>query len=157
MDFLTNLHGMVVHFPIALLITSVVLEAAAMYPKFSDSLRPAALITLLLGTAGAAAAVITGPEDNARGISHLGQVHQQWAQATLLVFGLLSLIRLWSLWRKQRLAGWRGTALLAVSVIGLGMLEYTGLLGGKMVYEEAIGVRRDGQLIVPPKTYQRGN
>jgi len=150
-DILTNLHAMVVHFPIALLITSVVLQAASLHPKLTASMRPAALFSLVLGTIGAAASVLTGPEDNARGITNLVRVHERWAQLTTLLFIALTVIQMWSAWRRKRQSAAQAVALLVVSAIGLGMLAYTGLVGGQMVYEQAIGVRRDGQLIVQPK------
>lgn len=141
---------MVVHFPIALLFVSVGLEVAAVYKPWREKLQPAALVTLVLGTAAAAAAVVTGPDENYRGVSALGRIHENWAQITLVWFGLLTLWRLYMLYRQQALDGRRLTTYLILGAVGLGMLGYTGYLGGTMVYEQAVGVRIDGHLVAPP-------
>lgn len=151
MNMMTDLHGMVVHFPIALLFVGVGLELLALHPRLRSFLSPAALVTLVLGAVAAAVAVATGPDENARGVTNLVHTHEQMAQITLVLFGLLALWRLWLLWRKQPLTGANAVAYLLVACIGLGTLTYTGYLGGQMVYRQAIGVQRNGQLIVPPQ------
>jgi uncharacterized membrane protein len=149
-DPLTDLHGMIVHFPIALLFVSVGLEAAALYPRLRPHLNMAAFVTLLLGTIGAAAAVFTGPEENAPGVTRLMHTHENWAHLTLIVFGVLSVWRLWSLWRRKEHAGIAAVAFVALGAVGLGMLGYTGWLGGQMVYQEGVGVQRNGTPVAPP-------
>jgi len=141
---------MIVHFPIALLLISVALELLTLVPALRDHLRTAAFITLLLGTAGAAVAVISGPDENARGVTTLMHAHENFAHLTLILFGALSVWRLWSLWRTKSLAVKFLPVYLALAVIGVGLLSYTGHLGGRMVYEDAVGVSRGGQLVAPP-------
>lgn len=148
--FQSHLHGMVVHFPIALLFVSVGLEAAALYKPWREKLQPAALVLLVLGTISAAAAVVTGPEENYRGVSALGRIHEQWAQITLFWFGLLTLWRLYLFFRHRMLAARSLAVYLVLGALGVGMLGYTGYLGGTMVYEQAVGVRQGGRLVAPP-------
>lgn len=151
MDPLTNVHGMIVHFPIALLFVSFLLEVLALIPKYQAALRPAALVTLVIGAIGGMASVLSAPEDNARGVTMLMHTHEQWAHYTMFIFGALVVWRLWLLWRKRSFSGVQVIAYLLIAAVGLGTLTYTGYLGGKMVYDEAIGVKRDGKMVVQPK------
>jgi uncharacterized membrane protein len=141
---------MVVHFPIALLLTSVLLELLALYKPWQERLRMPALITLVLGTLGAALAVATGPDDMARGVSSLVHTHERFADLTLILFGLLSAWRLALLWFKRSFSGAQVAAYVLLACVGVGLVGYTGYLGGTMVYEQAVGVKVNGQLVQPP-------
>lgn len=140
-------HGMLVHFPIALLFTSVALEIAALVPRLR-SLAPAALATLVLGAIGAVAAVVSGPEP---GGTNLMGSHHNFAHLTLILFGALAVARLWLVWKRRPLTRTLLSGYLLLAVVGLAMLGYTGYLGGRMVYEQAIGVQRNGVPVVPPQ------
>jgi uncharacterized membrane protein len=152
----SHLHGMVVHFPIALLLTALVLEAAALYKPWREKLHSVNLVLLLLGTLGAAAAVITGPDENFRGISQVGRVHENLAQLTLAFFAVVTALRLFVVWKKQAISPRLQAAFLAMLVIGAGLISYTGYLGGEMVYAQGIGVQVNGKLVNPPVTRSRG-
>lgn len=157
MDFLTQLHGMAVHFPIALLSVAVLLQVLALHPRLTKVLESSVLITLVLGTLGAGLSVLSGPEDNARGVSQIMHAHERWAQLTLLLFAVITVVKLWGAVRSAPWSRTRAMALLLASLVGFGMLTYTGLLGGQMVYEEAVGVNRNGALVAPPSRGFRGN
>jgi uncharacterized membrane protein len=150
----TELHSMVVHFPIALLFVAVALELAALYAPWREKLRPAAIITLVVGTLGAAVAVLTGPDENMRGIA-IGHTHESMAKITLLLFGILTVWRLYGVRKKQADSAVRTAAFLVVALVGLGVLSYTGWLGGQLVYQHGAGVKVNGQLVAPPAP--RGN
>lgn len=156
MSWLTEAHGMVVHFPIALLFATVALELAALHPKLRAGLRPAALVTLVLGALGAVVSVMTGPDQNASGVTQLVHTHEQMADLTMIIFGALALWRLWLLWQRRPLTRGLVAVYLVVACIGLGALTYAGWLGGKMVYTEAVGVQRGGVPVAPPQPFQRG-
>lgn len=151
MSPLTQLHALTVHFPIALLFASVALELAALYPRWQQALRPAALVTLILGAVGSVAAVLTAPEDNGRGVTQLMRTHEQWARIAMIAFVALALWRLFLVWRRRPFTGVQVAAYLLAAAFGLGALGYTGYLGGKMVYEEAVGVQRNGLPVAPPR------
>lgn len=130
-----NAHPIIVHFPIALLFFAVALEAWNQL-RPSDGMRVAALSALIFGTLGAWAAVATGNDDVP---SNLIQAHQTAAYATLAVFGALSVWRI--LLRGRAVAGRLATVYLIAAIVGLGLLGYTGYLGGSMVYDQGIGVQ----------------
>ena len=102
------IHPMVVHFPIALLITSVVFDLLATRWR-RESFQEAGFYTLLAGLLGAVVAVVTGAmaEEAAEGKGipeSVLEIHEALGYATLLFFiGLLALRLLmrWGLIRKM--------------------------------------------------------
>lgn len=145
----TDLHGMMVHFPIALLFVAVGLELLALYAPWRERLRPAVLVTLVIGTLGALGSVATGPDRYLRGIA-IGSIHERMAKITLLIFVVLTAWRLFSVWRKRPESLLSTALFLVIGLIGLGTLSYTGWLGGQLVYQYGAGVKVNGQLVAPP-------
>jgi uncharacterized membrane protein len=134
------IHPMVVHFPIALLITSVVFDLLA--TKCHKSFHDAGFYTLIAGLIGAAAAVLTGAwaEEVAegRGIPEsVLEIHEVLGYATLLFFiGLLTLRLLmrWGLIREIP------ALYLTMGFIGIVILTMTGYVGGSLVFDFGAGV-----------------
>jgi uncharacterized membrane protein len=135
-----SVHPLVVHFPIALLMTAVLLDVAAMVAK-RPSLHRVALWNLVLGTLGAGMAVWTGyrAADIAKHSFEIHQVmelHRQLGIATLIVGGLVSVVRIWQrdqLGRHVRL----GTLVAMLAMAGT--LADGAHLGGRLVYEFGVG------------------
>ena len=134
-------HPMLVHFPIALLFTSVLFDAAGAWFK-RESFRDGALWLLILGLLGGAAAAIAGDwaEEAAEkaGIAEsMIETHETFAFVTLGIFGMLLLGRL--VLRNQFT---RKTLVpyFLIAAIGLGTLSATGHYGGDLVYEQGAGV-----------------
>ncbi|MGD9851218.1 MAG: DUF2231 domain-containing protein [Nitrospirales bacterium] len=139
--FELRLHPMLVHFPIALLFTSVLFDAAGAWTK-RDHFRDSALWLLILGLLGGIAAAIAGDwaEEAAEkaGIAEsMIETHETLAFVTLGIFGVLLLGRL--LLRTQFT---RKTLVpyFLIAAIGLGTLSVTGHYGGDLVYEQGAGV-----------------
>lgn len=135
-----SLHPLIVHFPIALLLTALVLDALAWLLKRED-LRRVALWNLTLGTAGAAAAVASGlqAETVAKHSFEIWQImalHKRLG-ITTLILGLMATTLRWS--RRDRLTPRRRAFALA---LGLGMAATVSIgayLGGRLVYEFGVG------------------
>jgi uncharacterized membrane protein len=132
---------MVVHFPIALLITSVVFDLLATRWRHK-SFQDAGFYTLIAGLLGAAVAVLTGAmaeelaEDKGIPESVL-EIHEALGYATLLFFiGLLAL-RLLMRWK---LISERPALYLAMGVAGIMILSAAGYFGGSLVYDFGAGV-----------------
>ncbi len=144
------IHPMVVHFPIALFITSVVFDFLAMrwrHKSFQDT----GFYTLIAGLLGAAAAVLTGAlaeeaVENKGIPESVIEIHEALGYATLLFFiGLLAL-RLLMRWKLIR----ESPALyLAMGVIGIVILSATGYFGGSLVYDFGAGVAVTMQETLP--------
>lgn len=137
-----NLHPLLVHFPIALVLTAALFDLlAAKLGK--DSLRTAAGLLWILALAGGAAAVGTG----------------FWAQQTVFVpntvaadaiedhetaawitAGLVAVIALWRIVLKfEYPPGWLKAAYALLVAGAIVLVAYTGFLGGELVYGYAIG------------------
>ena len=135
------IHPMVVHFPIALLITSVVFDVLAMRWRHK-SFQDAGFYTLIAGLLGAAVAVLTGAmaeevaEDKGIPESVL-EIHEALGYATLLFFiGLLAL-RLLMRWKLIKEIP---ALYLAMGVAGIMILSAAGYFGGSLVYDFGAGV-----------------
>ena len=136
------LHPMIVHFPIALLMTSVLFDAASQMFK-RESLRDGALWLLALGILGGIAASLTGSvaEEAAEkaGIAEsLIETHESLAFATLAIFSLLFV---WRLYLRNQFTRQTLAIYLLVAIAGIGTLSATGYYGGDLVYEQGAGVK----------------
>jgi len=85
-----------------------------------------------VGTLGAIVAVITGPEGER---NPLFPQHELYGKITMMLSILLTLVRLGILWRKKVDIG-KNLLYLLVMLIGVGLVSYTGDLGGKMVHPD---------------------
>jgi len=135
------IHPMVVHFPIALLITSVVFDFLATRWRHK-SFQDAGFYTLIAGLLGAAVAVLTGAmaeevvEDKGIPESVL-EIHEALGYAAFLFFiGLLAL-RLLMRWKLIREIP---ALYLAMGVAGIMILSAAGYFGGSLVYDFGAGV-----------------
>jgi uncharacterized membrane protein len=135
------IHPMVVHFPIALLITSVVFDFLATRWRHK-SFQDAGFYTLIAGLLGAAVAVLTGAmaeevvEDTSIPESVL-EIHEALGYAAFLFFiGLLAL-RLLMRWKLIREIP---ALYLAMGVAGIMILSAAGYFGGSLVYDFGAGV-----------------
>jgi uncharacterized membrane protein len=142
-----NLHFIVTHVPIAMLIFSFIFDLLARILKKQDW-HTAGFLCLIVGTLGAIAAVLTGPDDN----SPLVHTHELFGKTTMIVFILISLIRLYFHFRKKVEIG-RMPVYLVATLIGAVLVGYTGHLGGQMVHKDPTGNFRGG----PPGGNFQGN
>jgi len=142
---LAELHPIVVHFPIALLITSVALDFAGCF-LHRAGLTTAATWCLLLGVPGAYAALFSGflsERDVALAMAgSMLHLHKVCAVLTTFSFSLLLLVRLiWllpTLYVKS-LPPLVVALYLLASVVSVVLLGLTGYLGGAMVYDRGVG------------------
>ena len=137
-----SIHPLVVHFPIALLWSAVVLDLLALGLK-RPQLHRVALWNLGLGTLGAAIAVLTGlrAEDVAKHSFEIWQIMERHEKLGLTTMALGAVVTAWRLWTRDHLTG-RGR--LATLLLMLGMAATVSLgahLGGRMVYEFGVGGR----------------
>ena len=142
-----NVHPMLVHFPIALLFTSVLLDllAYSLPGRARVLLRNVGSVLGVMGAFAALATYLTGRAAAQTvlipGMAHaLVNAHWKWAFWTLWYFSGLALVRVVIL-VTGRVIGPRGTATLAVmGLIGLGLLFETADRGAELVYGQGVGV-----------------
>lgn len=135
-----SIHPVVVHFPIALLLTALALDALALLLR-RPSLHRVALWNLCLGTAGAAMAVLTGLKaaeiaKHSFDIHRVMELHRKLGIATL---SLGSLLVGWRLWTRDRLTPRSRILTLLIMLALSSTLAYGAHLGGRMVYEFGVG------------------
>ena len=104
---LAELHPIIVHFPLALLLASVALDFAAVFLRRA-SLAEGATLALMLGAPGTLAALASGwlseKDANLALAGDLLHLHKVCAVLASVVFVVLFLLRL--AWQSPRLFGW---------------------------------------------------
>jgi uncharacterized membrane protein len=128
---LKNMHFIVTHFPIVLLIFSFVFDFLAVLAKKKEW-HSSGLLCLVVGTLGAIASVATGPDDK----NPLLPTHELFGKMTMILAILLSIVRLFLLfWKKKEIGG--NPVYLIGALIGVLLVSYTGHLGGEMVHNDS--------------------
>ena len=137
-----NWHPMIVHFPIALLTLSVVVDLAALLGR-RRSWHRMAYGLIVVGAVGAAAAVISGNDAAVpyrdSGLADVVEEHEDYATIVLVTFLATSLGRLPLFLRSRH--GWPLNLWIAVAFAGCCVLWLTSLHGGELVYEYGVGVQ----------------
>jgi uncharacterized membrane protein len=134
-------HAAVNDLPAALLFVTVLFDFGAWLWK-RESLNAAALWTLWVGVIGGWIAVIAGLEaedviEHGEAIHDLMETHETLALTTM---GIFTVLLAWKLVRRARPARWEQAAQRLLSVAGLVGIVWTGVIGGRMVFEHAAGV-----------------
>ena len=139
-----NFHPLVIHFPIALLLVAAFADLVALPFGRPKWLTPAVTALFALGSAGAIVACLTGQQalDTVLmpGMAHpIVQAHRKWAIATTIYFTVLTLIRVGVAFRAPLALRYR-LALLIAALVGVAGLQQTAERGGRLVYEQGVGV-----------------
>ncbi len=140
----SNLHPMIVHFPVALIIIGFIFDIAGITAK-KEFFHKAGFYLLLLGTAGVIAAYFSG-EAAEEFVNETGalettlELHEEAALFTLWIVTAASLIRAGYVLIKKQLPvlKWISIVLFAV---GAAFVARTGYYGGELVYTHAAGVQ----------------
>jgi uncharacterized membrane protein len=133
-----HLHPSIVHAQITLLIVSVVLDAAGVLLRRAG-LTQAGFALLIIGSLGATAAVLTGPEHDARDAASQAILHRHELFAALTVICCLIMVGM----RLGNVQGLHGTGVigyLSLGVLCIACVLLTGYFGGQMVYDHGVGV-----------------
>ncbi len=147
MDFLSDLHPKIVHFPVALLMVYALLEILGVIFK-KEFLSKAAHLFLFLGVLGAFAAVLTGhqAEEAAELLEKKGAIiqfsaigeHENYATITLWFFTVALALRTF-LFIKKKFVGIYKYIFIAIALAGAFLIFETADHGGKLVYKYGIG------------------
>ena len=136
-----RLHAALNDLPAALLTVGVLFDLAAWAFK-RESLKWAAIWTLWTGVVGGWLAVFAGLQaedviEHGEGIHELMEKHETLGLATMILFTVLLA---WRLWRRFRTSAAEEWVLRGLSIVGLVLVTWTGVIGGKMAFEHAAGV-----------------
>ena len=134
-------HAAVNDLPSALLLVTVLFDLGAWLSK-RDSLKSAALWTLWAGVIGGWIAVLAGLQaedaiEHGEAIHELMETHETLALTTM---GIFTAVLAWKLFRRSKLTGAEEAGLRVLSVAGLVTVVWTGVLGGKLMFEHAAGI-----------------
>ncbi len=138
---MTNVHPLIVHFPIAFLIAFFVVDfCGSLFRK--ESLRQLASGFLYLGTITACAAVVAGLMA-AESVNHGENVHLIMEKHKTIGFSILSLSVFLSIWRLLSgsvIKGFANAFFLLLALVLNILIVLGGDLGGLMVYKYGVAV-----------------
>lgn len=134
-------HALLNDFPAALLAVAVLFDLVAAARK-RESLAWAGIWTLWAGVIGGWAAAFAGKLaegslEHGTAIHELMEKHEKIALLTLSVF---SVVLIWKMLRRFQLPTQELATTRFLSVIGLLGLVWTGILGGRLMFEHAAGI-----------------
>ncbi|MEI6851901.1 MAG: ferritin family protein [Bacteroidota bacterium] len=139
-----HLHPLMVHFPVALIITGFFFDVISLFfSKKEPALSKAGFYLMILGTLGAVAGYLSGEFFTKEYTGVLGELkenHELFAKITMFVMIAASLIRIFLVWKKKENSGLKWLVFL-LFFVAVGTVGYTGLLGGNMVYDNMIGMQ----------------
>lgn len=145
---MSNIHPLIVHFPIALFIVAVLFDLIGLVGRQRWA-RQAGMVLMVLAALGAMAALATGLATEESVEDLLGaagrqalEAHEDIAKPTAYVLLAVAVLRLALSTRPfRRVKGLAWSAYLVAAVIGLGMLTLTAYRGGELVYVHGGGVQ----------------
>lgn len=149
-EVFSHIHPIMVHFPIALIIIAVcydlflIITNRKISPKRGIWLWLIAFITAWI-------AVGTGPEHDARGNTNVFEYHQNLADLTTGLTFIVVAYRAVFLFKKKDLAKFSLILYCLLSIICAAGILSVGYFGGKMVYDQGVGVKMNGKYVNPPK------
>ena len=147
------LHPMLVHFPIGLLLLSLLLDLTSLVSPSAQNLPRSSFYAMFAGVITALLAAIPGLAD----YSGIRSDHPAKRTATAHLILNLIVVALYgiNLWVRSSLMAAPKISLgpLLLSLVGIGLLSISGYLGGRLVYDEGIAVgRHKRRTSIPERT-----
>lgn len=145
-DWAPNLHPLMVHFPIALLIFALVFDLFALIFRNANWLRYAAGSLYVLGAVTALVTFFTGKQAaDAVNIPALANPtlnkHADWAYYMVWFFGIYGLIRLFLLSKKLSRKWIFSFVIFLIGAGGMFLLFKTAEHGAELVFRHGVGVK----------------
>ncbi|MFD0049771.1 DUF2231 domain-containing protein [Actinomycetes bacterium NPDC127524] len=152
-EVLAHIHPIIVHFPI------VIILLAALYDLFFAILHkkaaPKGNWVWLAAFLSAWIAIGTGPGHDARGNTDIFHYHDNLATlTTFLAFFILAYRVFFRIKSKAMVRQWLAISTILSVLCAAGILS-VGYFGGKMVYDQGVGVKVHGKYVNPPKNHNK--
>ncbi len=149
-EVLSHIHPIIVHFPIVIIILAVFYDLYLIFIKRTFSAKKGYVLWVIAFVA-AWIAVGTGPEEDARGNTNVFHLHENLAHLTTIVAFLVTALRSFFIWKKKEMTKRWLAVYLVLSIAAAGGILGVGYYGGKMVYDQGVGVKIHGKYVNPPK------
>lgn len=151
------IHPMLVHFPIALLFTSVLFDLVFFFTG-REEFKKGGFWLLILGWIAGLAAILSGgwSEEIAEkaGVPEAAiERHELFAMTTLALFAGLMLLRIWV---RNRWSTRDRLLYTCMAMIGLSFLATTGYFGGDLVYRYGAGVQSSAPALISVPAPEQG-
>ena len=157
-EWAPNIHPMIVHFPIALLIIAVLVDLLSIMMKKQRWFRHAATLLYSVGAVSAIVTYLTGRNaaDTVMlpaAASPVVNEHSDWAFRTVWFFGILASVRLSLSFIIEEQKYAVTLPLFVAGLAGIFLLYETAEHGGQLVFQYGVGVRavstKDESIRVP--------
>ena len=148
-EVLSHIHPIIVHFPIALIIIATcydlfwIATKRKLSPKKGFWLWAIAFISAWI-------AIGTGPEHDARGNTNVFEYHENLADVATLLSFLVVAFRAFFIFKKKELLRSLLVVYCLLSLLTSVAILSVGYFGGKMVYDQGVGVKMHGKYVNPP-------
>jgi uncharacterized membrane protein len=155
-EVLSHIHPIMVHFPIALIIIATCYDLFLVITKRKISPKQGFWLWLL-AFISAWIAIGTGPEHDARGNTNVFEYHESLADVTTIIAFIVVAYRSFFIYKKKEMLKSMLALYMIISIICSVSILSVGYFGGKMVYDQGVGVKMHGKYINPPKPGKYGN
>lgn len=141
---LTNIHPMIVHFPIALVIVGFISDLTGLVTR-KEFFNKMASYIVIAGAVGVVAAYLTGNAagDNIEEIGALGsalELHEKAAKIAMIISAIAGSLKLALLFIKKYETVFKYVSAVVVMAAVIA-ISVTGFYGGELVYKHAAGVQ----------------
>jgi uncharacterized membrane protein len=138
-----NIHPLVIHFPIALILVMVACDLIGVLGG-KKSFISAANIVSVFASLGAIVAVITGTlaSDTVWHPEAAHEIMETHETVGFIVLGIIIVLTIFRLAIGKKIYGSLGWVALIVGLVGAGFVSYGGYLGGDMVFDHGAGVKQ---------------
>lgn len=143
-DWAPNIHPMIVHFPVVLLMIAVLFDIIGLFSTKFDWIKKSSLLLFFLGTIAAVIAFLTGraasdglniPINVVTAVND----HADWAEVTLWFFSIYTIIRLLIVFFFKSLKKVIVIPVVLIGLLGIYFLYQTGDHGAKLVFGYGLG------------------
>ncbi|MDG4887923.1 MULTISPECIES: DUF2231 domain-containing protein [unclassified Mesorhizobium] len=150
MPEIQHVHPILVHFPIVLIYTLVVIDLAALAGSNAVTMRSGVgTISTFVAVAAGLFAIATWlfggmalDHAEAAGFSsEIAEIHESLGTASAIAFLGWALVRL-ALWVRNRELGTLSLAIPAIEIAGAALVTVTGYYGGQLVYDLGVNVTK---------------
>ncbi|MED4040093.1 MULTISPECIES: DUF2231 domain-containing protein [Niallia] len=150
-EIISHPHPIVVHFPIVIITLAALYDLLFAAFKHTPSRNGDWL--WLFAFISAWIAIGTGPGHDAQGNTNLFQYHDKLATITTWLSLFVALFRFYFVIKKKNMGNqWLVIGTILSMVCAIGILS-VGYFGGKMVYDQGIGVKIEGEYVNPPRSF----